>query len=124
MKTTLSSTGIVLDDWNILTDKEDFKQVLSASKSRPQLVYKHSHRCSICFLARKEIENSFDEISKLADMNFVNVIKNREVSNLIAKESGVRHESPQALILQDRDVVWHESHQAIKSEQIMKILQV
>ncbi len=50
-------------------------------------------------------------MSKVADEVMLVVIqKSRDVSNEIAKRTGVRHESPQTLILRNGEVVWSASH--------------
>ncbi len=109
-------------DWNFLTEKNQVDEILEASKVQPQFVYKHSHTCSICFLAKKEVESAFEAIGQKADMNFVNVIKARQVSDLLTEKLGVRHESPQVLIIEKEKCIWHESHFSIEAESIMKIL--
>ena len=40
----------------------------------------------------------------------VTVQTHRAVSNAIAQSFGVRHETPQALLIKDRRVVWSASH--------------
>jgi bacillithiol system protein YtxJ len=44
------------------------------------------------------------------------------LSNLIAQRFGIRHESPQALLIKDERVVWHASHWAITSESLSNAL--
>lgn len=124
MKTTLSNSDVERDDWNVLTNKEDIKEVIKRSKDRPQLIYKHSHRCGTCLVARKEIENNFEAIKEQTDMNFVNVVKNRAVSDEISERLEVRHESPQVLIIHNGEAVWHESHHSIESHDIIENLQI
>ena len=47
----------------------------------------------------------------------------REVSNAVAEKTGVRHESPQALLLRDGEVVWNASHGAITVESLAGALE-
>lgn len=122
MKNAIKGSGVDKEDWNIITAKEEAEEVINASEDQPQLVYKHSHTCSICFLARQEIEQQFEDIKAKAGMNFLNVIKSRPVSNYIAEQTGVRHESPQALIIDKGEVVWHASHHSIKADAILEAL--
>jgi bacillithiol system protein YtxJ len=44
------------------------------------------------------------------------VVENRKLSNAVANRFGIRHESPQALLIKDGLVVWHASHWSITSE--------
>ena len=111
-----------LEQWNVLTEERQVADVMEASNNKPQLVYKHSHTCGICHAAKERIEESFGEIEKRADMNFVNVKKSRSVSNTFAETLAVRHESPQVLIIKNGECVWDESHWSINGDTISEVL--
>lgn len=118
-----SFSGSDTDDiWSTIAEPSQFDEVLEESESRPQLVYKHSHRCSVCFVAKGSLEKASEDILNYADMHFLNVVNNREASNYIASELDVRHESPQAIIINNREVVWHGSHGSIDSDEILNEL--
>jgi len=123
LTTVLKGKTTDLAQWNVLTDEQQLQSVMVASEERPQLLYKHSHTCGICFMAKKEIDSTFEALEEQADMNFVNVIKARGVSNAIAQQTGIRHESPQVLLIDDRDVIWHASHHSIKGSAILEALE-
>jgi bacillithiol system protein YtxJ len=42
----------------------------------------------------------------------------RSVSNAIAERTGIRHESPQAILLKGGEVVYHASHYDVTAEDI------
>ncbi|MEM7357326.1 MAG: monothiol bacilliredoxin BrxC family protein [Acidobacteriota bacterium] len=46
----------------------------------------------------------------------------RDVSNEIAQRTGVKHESPQALLMRDGTVTWHASHWSIQAEALQEAL--
>jgi bacillithiol system protein YtxJ len=50
------------------------------------------------------------------------VIENRRLSDIVAERLGVRHESPQALLIKDGRAVWHASHWSITSEALVNAL--
>jgi len=108
--------------WNRISGLGVIKTVLQNSNDKPQLIYKHSHRCSICFLAKEELEKVAEELNSIADLYIVNVINQREVSNSIASKLEVRHESPQVIILKNKKVVWNGSHWSVKGKEILKQL--
>lgn len=110
------------DVWQSVADPANVEAIVEASKKRPQLIYKHSHRCSVCFVARRNLEGSSDEILKKADMHYVNVVKSRDTSNKIASELDVHHESPQAILIDNAEVVWHASHGRIDADVILENL--
>lgn len=106
--------------WSAISGPEEIEPILQDSNKKPQLIYKHSHRCSVCVMAKQELEEVGEQIGDLADLYMVNVIENRELSNAIASELDIRHESPQVIILKDQEVFWTGSHWDIKGEDIMK----
>ncbi len=111
------------DYWTVLDESSRVATLVQASEERPQLIYKHSNRCATCFFAKKQVEEAADVIVERADLYFVDVIGSRPVSNAIADELNVRHESPQIILVHKGEVVWHDSHGQIKGEAIKSALQ-
>lgn len=102
----------------------ELDELLEASKEAPVLLFKHSLTCPISAAAFREYESFVG--SRAADdaavFRLVEVQKARELSNEIASRSGVRHESPQALLLRGGKVVWHASHWSIKASALQEAL--
>lgn len=118
----LKERKIDLENWTVLSDESQLEDVLEASQSRPQLIYKHSTTCGICVIVKRKFEKRIGELSEKASLNYVNVIDNRDISNTIAETLGVRHESPQVLIVKNGGCLWHESHFSIKADSILEVL--
>lgn len=110
------------DYWTVLDSPDQIEGVIQDSKNRPQLIYKHSHRCATCFFARKQVEEAAEAITKQAELYFVDVIGSRPVSTALADTLDVRHESPQIILLSKGEVLWHESHGGVKGEAILTAL--
>lgn len=108
------------DIWEMISNPSQIDSIIEASKERPQLIYKHSHRCSVCFVSKGNLESAAEDILEEADMHFVNVVRNREVSDKIASQLDVGHESPQVMLLDQGEVVWNASHGSIDSDKILK----
>lgn len=106
--------------WEMISDSSQVNPIIEASKEKPQLIYKHSHRCSVCFVAKGDLEMASDDIKEHADMHFVNVVKSRDAAHEIATELDVRHESPQAILVDDAEVIWHGSHGSIDADTILE----
>lgn len=121
IKDMFSQNQKVSDNWNVIEDNSKIDRIIDDSSNKAQLLYKHSGRCSVCWFTKSELEESAETIRKKATMHFVDVIKSREVSDYIAQKLGVQHESPQAILVKNGDVVWHESHGAIKGENIRDV---
>lgn len=104
-------------DWKEITSEADWKSVLTDSQSTPQLVYKHSTRCSISLVAKSRLERS--GLPENIRFCYLDLIKYRSISNLIAEDTGIRHESPQVLLIVNEKCVYNESHMAINMEDIV-----
>jgi bacillithiol system protein YtxJ len=76
-----------------------------AARPERSIIYKHSKTCSLCSWSN-------DKLGELADqdgitLELVDVIAPRALSQQIEAQFGVRHESPQILIIEDGRVLWH-----------------
>jgi len=104
-----------------LTQDRDLEHLLEKSKTDPVLIFKHSTQCSISAQAYDEFVDFAEGVNGLV-CGAVRVIENRRLSNSIAERFGVRHESPQALLIKDGRVVWHASHWSITSDSLRDAL--
>ncbi|NGP88242.1 bacillithiol system redox-active protein YtxJ [Fodinibius halophilus] len=117
-------SGVTPDDiWNNISEPDHLTMILEESVGRPQLIYKHSHLCSVCFMSRGNLEKAAEDILNVADMHFLNVVRNRPASDHIEKELEVRHESPQVIIIDNKQVAWHASHGSIETDVILEELE-
>lgn len=110
------------DIWESITDASDVDRIIKESEEHPQLIYKHSNRCSVCFVAKGNLEKASDKILEFADMHYLDVVKHREASNHVASRLDVRHESPQVVLLNNGEVVWNASHGSIDADRIVETL--
>lgn len=108
--------------WDAISHPSDLKSILDKSENRPQLIYKHSNRCSVCFVAKGNLEQSSEQLLEHADMHYLNVVKNRSASDSIASRLNVRHKSPQVILVDKGEVIWHASHSGIEGTKILEEL--
>ncbi|MEM8600428.1 MAG: bacillithiol system redox-active protein YtxJ [Bacteroidota bacterium] len=85
---------------------------LLLTQDGPLVLYKHSHRCPISAGAQRRLR-TFALEHPAVPVYEVNVIDQRDLSQQIAADFGIDHQSPQAFLLQRGRVVWHDSHGAI-----------
>ena len=102
--------------WIQLTEEEQLKQIVEKSKEKPQVIFKHSTRCSISALVLQRLQKAAQP--QEIDFYFLDLIRYRHLSNKIAEAFKVHHESPQALVIRDGQCVYHESHLGISMEEI------
>lgn len=107
-----------------LSGMDVWEQVLQESHRRPVLVFKHSATCPISAEAYKQwmsvVEDPGDAPQVLH--SYLIVQEDRPVSNAIAERLGVRHESPQAILIHRGQPVWHTSHSAITRTALQQAL--
>lgn len=96
--------------------KDSWSEVLEQSKQIPCLVIKISMTCLSSISALKEFNALITEFPKY----LVIVQKDREVSNAIASDLQVKHESPQLFILQHGKGIWQATHFKIKRRLIVE----
>lgn len=94
-----------------LISMADLDWVLTASASKPVLVFKHSTQCPISAKAHGAWQQ-FVQTPEAAQVGlaFVRVIEERPVSLAFADRVGARHASPQAVLVKNGQAVWHDSH--------------
>ena len=109
--------------WHALTEKEQLEKIEKESEEQPVVIFKHSTRCGISRMVLSNFERNYDlPKDKEVKLYFLDLIANRDVSNEVANRLGVRHESPQMIILKNREVVHHASHQSIDVETIKELV--
>lgn len=108
-------------EWNELTEQSQLEQLKAQSEEQPVLIFKHSTRCSISRFALKQFENEFDLQDKIAPY-FLDLLNHRDISNEIAFQFNVQHQSPQLLLFKNRVVVFHTSHENIDATELKKYL--
>ena len=99
----------------ILSEPERWQALVALSRERPVWLMKHSTSCGISKAARREFEHFVAGRPEGEPDHFalVEVQAARELCQLIAAETGVRHESPQVLLLRGTAVAWSASHWGI-----------
>jgi bacillithiol system protein YtxJ len=105
--------------WNELKSVNQIDQIREESKEKSVLIFKYSSRCSLSQMALDRLERNWNE-SEMPDVKsyFLDLISYREISNKIAREFDVEHESPQVLIIADGKSVYDQSHMGIVYGQI------
>lgn len=103
--------------WHELFMLADWEQFLNVSDSTFCVLIKHSTACPISYNGYKEFDSFCRRNRKKpALFGLVNVIENREVSNAIANDLGLKHESPQVIFIYKRKVIGSRTHWAITLE--------
>ncbi|MBU5466814.1 bacillithiol system redox-active protein YtxJ [Virgibacillus sp. MSJ-26] len=105
-----------------LLTKEDLEKAWDMSKEKPVLLFKQSTTCPISAEAFKQYNAFIDETDLDVGTYFVKVRETRELSNQIAEETGIQHQSPQIFLVKDKQVLWNTSHSSITQGAIKEAL--
>ena len=96
---------------------------LAESALQPVLLFKHSTTCPISAAAYRRVTDYLEEAGEDAPPCYlVKVIESRPVSNAIAEYLGVRHQSPQTILVHRGEACWDASHGTVTGDAIRRVL--
>jgi bacillithiol system protein YtxJ len=98
--------------------REELNRLFDESKAASVILFKHSLTCPISHAAYEEMSNLTRE-----KVNLIIVQDARNLSDEIADRTGIRHESPQTLIVKNGEIVWHASHYDITKTGVVRALE-
>ncbi len=105
-------------NWIALTDDAGLEDIKQRSLEKPQVIFKHSTRCSISSIAKNRLERA--SAPETLDFHILDLIRHRDISGKIADDFRVEHESPQILLIKNGECMYDESHTGISMEEIVK----
>ena len=95
---------------------EEWNDVVDESNDHPILVIKHSTTCPISAAGYKAFQSFETNLPKYC----VIVQTSKDVSQKIAEDVQLKHESPQAILLKNKKAVWNASHYDINESNLEK----
>lgn len=104
------------EHFNRITEVSEFDGLVEQSKSKPVIIFKHSTTCPMSAAAYREMAHFDDEVA------LVEVQRARELSREIENRTGIRHESPQVIIMRNGQVIWDASHFEIRHEAVTEVV--
>ena len=107
-------------NWINLCSEQQLTALKELSKTRTQVIFKHSTRCSVSSIAKNRLEKN--EQPGDIDFYFLDLLQFRSLSDKIASDFAVYHESPQVLLIKDAECIYDESHNGIRMDDIIEQL--
>ena len=104
-------------NWIPLQNETQLEEIQERSAGRPQLIFKHSTRCSTSAVVKGRLERA--EKPEAIDFYYLDLINYRPVSNKVADLFRIDHESPQVLLIRDGQCIYDESHMGITMADIV-----
>lgn len=95
-----------------ITTPAELDALFERSYEGAVLLFKHDPYCSVSDFA-------YGEIKRLGgDVPWIDVAADQPISFEVARRTGVRHESPQVIVLRDGGAAWAASHWSIKADMV------
>jgi bacillithiol system protein YtxJ len=106
-----------------LSHIDELDDAIAESRQRPVLLFKHSRTCGVSCEALDELRAHLEDSTGPATYKLITVQSHRLLSNEAAARLGVRHETPQAILLRDGRPVWTASHFRITKDKLDNVIQ-
>ncbi|WP_282043031.1 bacillithiol system redox-active protein YtxJ [Winogradskyella flava] len=107
--------------WIALNTVAQLNDIEEKSKTKTQLIFKHSTRCGISRMVMNQFVADYD-VDLNADLYYLDLLSYREVSNETGYKFQVLHESPQLLVIKNGVMVAHASHGGINDMDLTRFL--
>ena len=82
--------------WIELTSEDQLEGIKRDSLNKPQVIFKHSTRCSISSMAKGRLERALEPAGII--FHYLDLIQYRSLSKKIEEQFMVHHESPQVCL--------------------------
>jgi bacillithiol system protein YtxJ len=105
-----------------LSDLTMLEAAIAESLERPVLLFKHSRTCGISCEALDELHTHVAQEGGQAAYKLITVQSHRRISDEVSQRLGIRHDTPQAIVLKDGRPVWNASHFRITAEALAKVI--
>lgn len=106
--------------WIELKDLDQLAEIRTLSFTQPQVIFKHSTRCAVSSMAKSRLERN--QAPEGVDFYFLDLLKYRPVSDKVANEFNVWHESPQLILIDKGECVYDESHSGITMDELVETI--
>lgn len=108
--------------WKNLSNTAQLEKIKVLSKTKAQLIFKHSTRCGISRIVKNQFEKDYNISDDAVDLYYLDLISYRDVSSAVASKFEVIHESPQLLVIKNGVVTAHYSHGDINNININTLI--
>lgn len=108
--------------WKNLNTVGDLDAIRNESYQNAVVIFKHSTQCAISLMVKDRLEKSYEPIAT-ETYYYLDLLKHRDVSNAVAEQLNVHHESPQIILVKNGEVVYDESHMQIYFSELKEQIQ-
>ncbi|ANF52665.1 general stress protein [Chryseobacterium glaciei] len=105
--------------WKKIESEEDLEKAIENSYHQKIGIFKHSTSCFISKTVLKNFEKEIENTDEKVELYYLDLLSHRPISNKIAEDLGIRHESPQFIVIENGKAISNASHQDISLSQIV-----
>lgn len=105
--------------WKKIESEEDLTKAIEDSFQNKIAIFKHSTSCFISKTVLKNFEKEVESSDQPVHVYYLDLLAHRPVSNKIAADFEIRHESPQLIVIENGKSINNASHQDISLSQIV-----
>lgn len=109
-------------EWTEIDSPEIITSIKNDTSGKLFLIFKHSTRCSISSMAKSRLERNWISEIPISQLFYLDIIRYRSISNQLAEEFSVVHESPQVIVMKNGEVIYTASHNSISPQTILNEL--
>ena len=96
--------------WIALNDITQLDAISSKSNNKPQIIFKHSTRCSISSMVMNQFVDAYNFSTNDFDLYYLDLLSYRDLSDSVSHKFQVIHQSPQLLVIKNEVVKAHGAH--------------
>lgn len=115
-----SASSELPEFWRKLESSEDLQSAIEKSSEKIIVIFKHSTRCIISKTVLRNFEKEIEQ-NQNNDIEFyyLDLLNYRNISNEIAENLHVTHQSPQVIVIKNQQAIYNVSHDGISLESIL-----
>lgn len=102
---------------DLIRDLSDAGALDAALKEELAVIYKHSRICPTSAWALNEIRE-FVQRNSQVPVYQIDVISSRSIARQVAEDLGIRHESPQVIVVRNGSPIAHGSHHEVTRDKL------
>ena len=107
--------------WIQIESPKQISKIKDRSQEVPCLIFKHSTTCPISSMAKYRLEGSWDFADSDIEVYFLDLLRYRSISNQIAEDFQVHHQSPQIIFIDKGEVQLDASHLDISVDEVKSV---
>lgn len=118
-----SSSKNISEIWHKIESENDLNTTIENSNIKNVVIFKHSTRCIISKTVLKNFENEAENSNtENIDFYYLDLLNYKNISNEIAEQFNITHQSPQVILIKNEEAVYNASHDGISLETIKQHL--